>query len=174
MRPQEIIGLAAERAQVDTAVVAEAEWPKSIVMRLVDAIDELAYGVAMPSTWLPKPSRKELRGLIRETVLMVAERGRAVIVAHAASIALGPRPGILRVLVTAPRDVRVDRLRASGLVGVEDAAATVDESDRNRLQYLDLFYGVREETPLHYDVVLNTERLDADRAAAMIVAAARA
>ena len=169
----EIIRLAAERARVDPSTVAEAEWPKPLLMRLADAIDDLPSAVTAPSQWLSKPSQKALRSLIRETVASVAERGNAVIVAHAASIALGPRRDLLRVLVSAPPDIRAERLRASGLFLAADAAAEIEQSDRNRLQYMESFYGVREETPLHYDLVINTEQLSVDQAVGAIAAAAR-
>jgi cytidylate kinase len=169
----EIIRMAAENARVDTTVVAEAEWPKSLLMRLADAIDAVGYGLTAPTTWMSTPSQKELRELIRTMVATVAERGRAVIVAHAASVALGSRPGVLRVLVTAPPAIRVERLRASGLVPDADVEATIEDSDEQRQHYLKLFYGIEAETPLHYDLVINTERLTVDQAVEMIVAAAR-
>jgi len=92
---EEIIRLAAEGAGIDATAVAEAEIPKSLVTRLVDAIDSLGGVVTQPSAWLARPGQKALRALIRDAVAMVGDRGHAVVVAHAASIALGPRPGVL-------------------------------------------------------------------------------
>jgi cytidylate kinase len=167
----EVIRLAAERAGIDAAVIAEAETPKSLVMRLIDAIDALGNTVTQPGAWLTRPSQKALRALIRDTVHLVADRGRVVIVAHAASMALGPRPGVLRVLVTGTPESRVERLVQSGLLKEQDAAATIQESDRSREQYLETFYGVREETPTHYDLVINTDRLGIDQAVNVVIAA---
>jgi len=168
---EEIIRLAAEGAGIDATAVAEAETPKSLVTRLVDAIDSLGGVVSQPSAWLARPGQKALRTLIRDAVAMVGDRGHAVVVAHAASIALGPRPGVLRVLATASPERRVERLYRSGLPNEQDAAAAVAESDRNRAQYLEQFYGVREESPTLYDIVINTDRLSVDQAVAVIVAA---
>ena len=168
---EEIIRLAAEGAGIDATAVAEAEIPKSLVTRLVDAIDSLGGVVTQPSAWLARPGQKALRALIRDAVAMVGDRGHAVVVAHAASIALGPRPGVLRVLATASPERRVERLYRSGLLNEQDAAAAVAESDRNRAQYLEQFYGVREESPTLYDIVINTDRLSVDQAVAVIVAA---
>jgi cytidylate kinase len=167
----EVIRLAAERAGIDAAVIAEVETPKSLVMRLIDAIDALGNTVTQPGAWLTRPSQKALRALIRDTVHLVADRGRVVIVAHAASMALGPRPGVLRVLVTGTPESRVERLVQSGLLKEQDAAATIQESDRSREQYLETFYGVREETPTHYDLVINTDRLGIDQAVNVVIAA---
>jgi cytidylate kinase len=169
----EVIRLAAERAGIDPTVVAEAEVPKSLVMRLVDAIDALGATAAQPGAWLARPSQKALRVLIRDTIMTVADRGRAVIVAHAASMALGPRPGVLRVLVTGSSETRIERLVRSGLLNERDAVTAIDDSDRNRRQYLAMFYGVQDESPAHYDLVINTDRVGIDQAVALLVAAIR-
>ena len=154
-------------------MVAEAEVPKSLVTKLVDAIDSLGTTVAQPLAWLARPSQKTLRGLIRDTILTVADRGRVVIVAHAASMALGPRPGVLRVLVTGSPETRVERLVLAGLLTEKDAATAIDESDRNRRQYLEMFYGVQDEGPAYYDLVINTDRLSIDQAVALLLAVIR-
>jgi cytidylate kinase len=87
-------------------------------------------------------------------------------VAHAASIALAGREGILRVLVTASADTRELRL-ADGLVD-EETEGAVRESDAARADYLERFYGVEPELPTHYDLVVNTDVLTVERAAAAI------
>lgn len=96
-----------------------------------------------------------------------------MIVAHAASMALGPRPGVLRVLVTGSPETRIERLVRSGLLNERDAVTAIDESDRNRRQYLAMFYGVQDESPAHYDLVINTDRVGIDQAVALLVAAIR-
>jgi len=165
----EIIDLAAEQAGIDPALVVEAEDPKPLVTRLLDAIDSLGTPRARTAGWFARPSRASLRTLIRDTVVRVAERGPAVIVAHAASMALGPRPGVLRVLVTGSPDARTERLHAVGL-SAKDAQVSIEESDHSRQQYLQHFYGVSEERPTHYDLVINTDRLDLERGVAAILA----
>jgi cytidylate kinase len=118
---------------------------------------------------MPAPAEEDVRALIRHAIEEIAARGRVVIVAHAASHALGRRPDILRVLVTASPETRVERL---ALLETADAAKAIRDSDRERDQYLRRFYGVRDESPLHYDLVVNTDTLAAELAAAVIVAAA--
>ena len=49
--------------------------------------------------------------------------------------------------------------------------ATIEESDRSRQQYLRSFYGVSEEGPMHYDLVINTDRLGVEGGVATILAA---
>jgi len=165
---EEIIELAAEHANVASTVVAEVEAPKSIVRRVVEALDAIGSGTP-PRSWSLRPSRKAVRTLIRGAIQEVADRGEAVIVAHAASMALGPRPGVLRVLVTGSPAVRAERLHHTGLPP-KDAEASIAESDRGRQKYLEDFYGVADEHPTYYDLVINTDRLDVERAVAVVLA----
>src|SRR5262249_57384795 len=104
----------------------------------------------------------DIRALIRETVEQMAAKGNVVIVAHAASYAVEPGPAALRVLVTASPETRARRL------GGSDAARTVKESDAARRDYLRRFYDVREESPTHYDLVVNTDVLSIEQAARLV------
>jgi hypothetical protein len=182
----EVIPLAAETAGLEPAVLEEAEHQPGLLARLMDAL------VAPPRTprgFLGRrgpdgyyaenepppmtPPREELRRLIRSAILEIARRGRVVIVAHAASVALAEHPGVLRVLVTASVDVRVNRLWVPNkLVSEEEYAKAVAESDRARQRYLARFYDVHEEEPTLYDLVVNTDRLDMEQAVAAIASAA--
>jgi cytidylate kinase len=93
-----------------------------------------------------------------------------VIVAHAASHVLGGRPDVLRILVTASPRVRAKRL--AGLTGVDDGEAAVREAEKARADYLRRFHEVKQELPTHYDLVVNTDMLSVDAAAAVIAGAA--
>jgi cytidylate kinase len=96
-----------------------------------------------------------------------------VIVAHAASLALGGTEGVLRVLVTASPETRAQRLAAAQGISAEDAATAVAASDRERRDYLHRFYRVKEELPTHYDVVINTDVLSPQQAVDVVLAAAQ-
>ena len=67
--------------------------------------------------------------------------------------------------------------RAAGIfaesegVDAKRAVKELSESDKGRAVYLQRFYDVKNEQPTDYDLVLNTEKLGTDVAAALIVAA---
>ncbi len=122
----EIIERAAEKAELDPARVAQTEQRQSLIRRLIASMVPAAvtaklgarYYAAYPVVALTLGQSREerLRGLIREVIEEVAAEGRAVIVAHAASMALAGRDGVLRVLITASPEERAERLVwASGL-----------------------------------------------------------
>ena len=153
---EEIVARAAEKAGVEAADVADAERRRSFLERLREELPDLGA---------PPPAEHH-RELIREAIHETADAGNVVIVAHAASIALAGREGILRVLVTASADTRELRL-ADGLVD-EETEGAVRDSDAARADYLERFYGVEPELPTHYDIVVNTDVLTVEQAAAAI------
>jgi cytidylate kinase len=116
-----------------------------------------------------QPASDELRGLIRSVIEETAGKGSAVIVAHAASLALAEREDVLRVFVTASPSTRAERLASTLGVDVKQAGRAIKRSDAERADYIKRFYGIGAELPTHYDLVINTDRLAPDDAAGLIV-----
>jgi cytidylate kinase len=73
--------------------------------------------------------------------------------------------------VTASPVTRSQRLAKALGLDNEAAMRKVDESDAARADYLRRFYKVRHELPIQYDLVINTDKLRTDEAAALIHAA---
>ncbi len=174
---EEIVTRAAVEAGVDEEVVADVERRKSRLVRLVEGLGTagLSAGYAVPATEVVgrgEPASDELRGMIRSVIEDTAASGSAVIVSHAASLALAERDDVLRVLITAPARTREQRLAAILGVDESEAARALKRSDAGREDYIKRFYGVAAELPTHYDLVINTEKLTPERAAELIVSAA--
>jgi hypothetical protein len=169
---EEIIVKAAEAAGVDPARVAEAETTPALITRILESLGRNpgAYeGFAAPPVLEEAPSAYEV--LIERVVKQTAEQGDVVIVGHAASIPLAGMPSLLRVLVTAPPDIRARTLAQAEGMDEGKAKKAVRDSDSQRRQYLKRFYGVEEEHPSHYDLVVSTETFSAEEAARIIVSA---
>jgi hypothetical protein len=174
---EDIVARAAVEAGVDEEVVADVEQRKSVLVRVIEGLGAAgmgASGVVAPAS-IPghgQPASDELRGLIQSVIEDTATAGSAVIVAHAASLALAQREDVLRVLVTASPQTRERRLAATLGVDEKEAARTVKRSDASRADYIKRFYSISAELPTHYDVVINTDKLTAEHAARLIVQAA--
>lgn len=173
---EEVIARAAERGGIGADQVADTEQPKSRIRRVIDLLTDAATVTGVPGVE-PASLRAEredrYRALIRGVIEEIAGEGNAVIVAHAASMALAGTEGILRVLVTASPEERVKRLvEAEGGTNV-DAARLVKESDAARAEYFRSFYEIDQELPAHYDLVVNTDMLTAEQAAEIVVFASR-
>ena len=170
-----IITRAAQSRGIDPALVANAERRKSFFDQLMEDIGRGSELLGYLSDEQPAPTENEqLRTLIRDAIGEAAQAGNVVIVAHAASFALGMREDVLRVLITGSPFVRACRwLATSGGRSPEDAAETIRESDEARAEYLKRFYDIENESPEHYDLTVSTDVLTAAQAADLIVTAAR-
>ncbi|MGE0028215.1 MAG: AAA family ATPase [Thermoleophilia bacterium] len=162
---EEVIAEAAEWADLDPSIVADAERRKPLVERMLGGPAEDGA-----------PPEAEVRALIIEVLRAFAERGSVVIVSHAASFALADRADldVLRVLVTASPATRARRVAAGGETSARDAERQIRKEDDARADYLQRFYGVAQELNTHYDVVLNTDVLTLDEAVGLIEGVAAA
>ena len=172
-----IVATAAAKGGVDAADVADEERRKSLAARMLNAIaqgggEAWAMGGSVPARSSDELGGDEIRALIRETIEQTAARGNAVIVAHAASYAVPRGPAALRVLVTASPDTRAARVADEGGFDQAGAVRAVKDSDAGRSDYLKRFYDVGEESPTHYDLVLNTDTFSSAEAAELISRAA--
>ncbi len=184
---EEVVTNAAEKAHVDPRVVAATEHKQPLLKRLIAGIgvaqglaDPLGFptGVPLPTMYydpalnLPGLIPDDHRALIRAAIHEIAAEGRAVIVAHAASMALSGDGDVLRILVTASPESRARRLtEADERFTASTAAAAVKDSDRERRDYFRRFYDLKEELPTHYDLVVNTDVLSLQQCINIICAA---
>jgi cytidylate kinase len=175
---EEIVRRAAHEADVDISHVAEVEKRRSMAVRILDSLgSNTSLATFAMAGYVPgheAPVESDLRGLIRTTIEELAERGDAVIVAHAASMALGDREDVLKVMLTASRSARQRTIAEQRDLDDKAAAKQVDKGDANRADYLKRFYGITHESPADYDLVLNTDRLGPDGAVRLVVQAAGA
>ena len=174
---EEIVARAAARGGISPADVADEERRKSLTARILGSIIDggsgaLALGVSLPVLTGEESGSSEIQALIREAIEQTAARGNVVITAHAASHALEPSPSILRVLVTASPATRARRISEDAGVDIANAQRTVKASDAARRDYLKRFYDVAEELPTQYDLVVNTDLISPEEAAALVADAA--
>jgi Cytidylate kinase-like family len=164
---EQIVAQAAREAGVTAEVVSNVEKRTSLLHRLLDGLGEVGPAGAAGLTGyaaIPEdtgPNRDALRGLIRSVLEESAGRGNAVIVAHAASLALGDR------------ETRARRLAEARDIDEAEAKKVVARGDANRADYLKRFYGASAELTTHYDIVINTDRVTPEDAASLILSAAR-
>lgn len=172
---EDVIARAAIRGGVEPELIADTEERKSRLRKVVEFM-----GHAAPASGIVSPEQQSIRDadersyrvLIRAVIEEVAEEGNAVIVAHAASMALAGRDGVLRVLVTGTPERRIGRLAASDGLDDAQAAKLVRQGDLARADYVKKFYGIDRELPSHYDLVVNTDVIGEEAAAEVVVHAA--
>jgi cytidylate kinase len=173
---EEVIQVAAERHGVDPDLVADVERRKTVLDRILNDIATVPMMDSGGMVMLPPEAfmtRDDLRALIVEAIQETAERAQVVIVAHAAGIPLAGRVDVLRVLITASFEARVQRVAEARRSNKHDAVEFLRDSDASRADYFLRFYRIERELPTHYDLVINTDVLKVEEAADIVIAAAR-
>ena len=129
--------------------------------------------VSTPSA-VEEPDAVKLAHMTRELIEDLGRQDRIVMVGRAAAAVLAQASDALHVRLVASREYRIGL--AMHELGLEEAAAAaaVDERDFNRAQYHKENYGRDWNDPVHYHVVMNTEWVGTDGAAALVVSRARA
>ncbi len=169
---EEIVVQAAERAGVSPETIEKVERTPPLIQRILQYMGSMPVE---PSSYLPAPAHLSpaYEALIEQVIRETAAQGNVVIVAHGASIPLAGAAGLLRVLVTGSQEARAARLAAAAGLGKGRAKKAIQDSDRERREYLQRFYNIRVELPTHYDIVLNTDVLSLSTATELITTAAK-
>lgn len=114
----------------------------------------------------------EEESLVKTTERVIEEaaaEGRVVLVGRGAQAVLATRPNALHVYIVASkafrRTVAIERLG----VPAADADKVMQETDRQRDDYVKSHYGRDRQDLTQYDMILNAERLGFDGAASAIV-----
>ena len=174
---EEILTVAAERRNLSPAAVADEEQRKSLLAQFFQDIKRGGVGEVInyiPGQRALPTSSDDVRVLIRDAIRQTVDSGKVVIVAHAASYAVGQRKDVLRVLITGSPFARAARwVAGSKGKGPREAAETIQASDEARANYVKRFYDVDHEQPDHYDLTLSTDKLTAGLITQLIVEAAR-
>lgn len=131
------------------------------------AIDELRLLGINPTSKACKAYCQAMQQVVDD----LATAGNVVIVGRAGQVTLRGHPGVLHVRVIAPVAVRAERVASRRGIPMAAAQAQVEASDRYRCNYLKRFYHVRWDDPDLYDLIINTERVTSEVAAALIAQA---
>ncbi len=102
----------------------------------------------------------------------LARCGRAVLLGRGATAILTPRQA-LRVLVVAPREVRIERIAREQHLELGAATERLDQEEAARTGFIRHHFGVRQDDPALYELVVNTGTLSLDLATELVVVALR-
>ena len=170
----EFVDQVARRAHLPAAEVAQLEE------RAPGLLERLARTLAAASpemfiTTSAPPVDADEATIVKMTERVIAEaaaEGRVVLVGRGAQAMLAQRDNALHAYVIASKPWR--RKLAVERLGVDAANVdkVVDETDKQRDNYVTSHYGRDRQDLTTYDLVLNAERLGFEGAAALVVAEA--
>jgi cytidylate kinase len=167
--------------QVGQAVAAKLNY--RLVWR--DLINQAAIRSGAPEVALAMIDELNLLGLtpsadqfnayiqvVSQVIHELAAVGGNVIVGRAGQVVLRDEPRVLHVRVSAPLEIRIQRIADYRGIPLEAARAQIETSDRTRKNYLRRAYQANWEDSSLYDLILNTGRMTLTTAAEIISHAA--
>jgi cytidylate kinase len=175
----EFVDQVARLAGLPPAEVAQLEErAPGLLERLARTLSVASPEMFITTAGAPPPPAVEAdeATIVKMTERVIAEaaaEGRVVLVGRGAQAVLARRPNALHVYVIASRPWR--RKLAVERLGVDptNVDRVLDDTDRQRDQYVKTHYGRDRQDLTAYDLVLNAERLGFEGAAALVVAEAR-
>ncbi len=119
-------------------------------------------------------SREAAIRFLNSTINALARHGDIVILGRGSFAVLQGYVDVLNVRVQAAADIRARRvMEAQSLASFEEAAAFVRREDKIRMRFVTTNYGVRWDAADLFDMVIDTGKVDPDRAAGWLLEVAR-
>ena len=156
-------------------VAALEERTPGLLERLARALAVASPEMFVTTAGVPRAEDEEgaITRITERIIADAAADGRVVLVGRGAQAILAQRPEALHLYVVASRPWRA-RLVVQRLgVDPSEADRQLDETDRQRDRYVKEHYGRIREDPTNYDLVINSERLTIEGAAALVMAEVR-
>jgi cytidylate kinase len=179
----EVTSQAAEMAGVSPDVVAASERVPGFLERMMRRLSAAPALSSEEALLEPAPNvvglavqsltSDDYRQFIERVVVELADKGDAVIVGHAGQAVLAERHNVLKVLVLGSIEKRAERLAVEQRIAVNEALATIKQSDKERTELFRRAYHIDWLDASTYDVCVNTDRITPEVAVESVVAAAR-
>src|SRR5436853_4537206 len=154
-------------------VQAREERVPSLVERLTAAMAMGSQEWVSPMAAAKRPTDEQLIEVTRRVIEEAIERGPLVVVGRGTQEMLAEREDTLHVFCYASRKALIARTMRREGIGPEEAARLVDDTNRQRDQWVRLHWERDRRAHENYDLSVNTERLGIDGAADLIVIAAK-
>jgi hypothetical protein len=174
----QVIQKAAQEAGVSPETVSEAEHTPSLMTRILEALARnpsmpvAAWADPLPLATSPLFTSTDYRKFVEDVIRDIADQGDCVIVGHASGVILNDRLDTLRAFICGSHEHRRRRIMAGMGVDEETADKTIRRTDHERLDYFHRFYDAGFTEPWSYDLCLNTDHLNPDQAAELVIRAA--
>jgi len=172
---REVIAEVATRLhRKEEEVIAKEMPPSTFLGRVAEALGHnYALGDAFAGAYLPvweiplNDSRyfQALESVIRE----LARSQSLVIQGRGSQFILKEHPGAIHVLIVAPIEIRVKRVMQDLKTGREAARLEIARFDNGIHEFIKRYFKAEMGDPVYYDLVINTERLDFQAAASIVI-----
>jgi CMP/dCMP kinase len=168
-----VVDAVAARMGLTVAEVRDREERvPSLVERLTSAMAMGSQEWASPIAEAKRPTDEQLIEVTHHIVEEAIARGPLVVVGRGTQEMLAEREDTLHVFCYAPRKALIARTIKREGVSAEEATRLVDNTNKDRDQWVRLHWERDRRAHENYDLSVNTERLGIEGAADLIVSAA--
>jgi cytidylate kinase len=157
---------------VDDAEAHEADPSESFLDRFLRGFIGTDVGVPAP---VPPESftSEDFRRATEDVLVRQARTGEGVILGRAAVVVLRDDPGVLRVRLDGPPELRIQQAMQIGGVDEETARETLRRLDRTHAEYARQFYDVDIRDCSLYHLVLDSTTIGLEACTELIAGAAK-
>lgn len=113
--------------------------------------------------------RKKFFRYIQRVIIDFAQKNNVVILGRGGQIILQGVPGVLKVRIIAPLDVRIRRIKEQDGVDEMQAVRRLKRNDQDSGGFIRSFFNVNWEDSSLYDLVINTQKLSVDTGMKLIL-----
>ena len=145
----------------------------SLVERLTSAMAMGSQEWAGPIAAAKRPTDEQLIEVTRHIIEEAIAAGPVVVVGRGAQAILAERQDALHVFCYAPRKALIARTMLREGVSAEDATRLVENTNKERDQWVRLHWERDRSAHENYDLSVNTDRMGIQGSAELIVAAAK-
>ena len=169
-----VVDAVAARMGLSVAEVRDREERvPSLVERLTSAMAMGSQEWAGPIAAAKRPTAEQLIEVTRHVIEEAIASGPVVVVGRGAQAILAERQDALHVFCYAPRKALIARTMRREGVSAEDATRLVENTNKERDQWVRLHWERDRSAHENYDLSVNTDRMGIQGSAELIVAAAK-
>jgi cytidylate kinase len=128
-------------------------------------------GAYAPPVSMDMVNLQDAARAVGEIIKGIAAAGNVMIIGQGGQALLRHQPGVCHVLFVAPLDMRIANVAKWQNLSSREARRRVRGTDESRSEYLARYHDIRWLDPLLYHLVINTGRVSADDAAALVIRA---
>lgn len=141
--------------------MAEA-LPEAHKSLLTDTIEEL-FGLHPPTYTMVQQTS--------ETIWRIAQLGNAIVIGRGANVITAKLENVFHLRLVGSLEERIRRIREMYKMSETEARDLINKEDAGRRKYLKEHFDKNIDDPLLYHLVINTDRLSCDEAAALVASA---
>ena len=148
------------------------DWLTSLLRKMAPmpkAENVVEWDESFVKEYQPNITSDEIFEAEKQILQGIAEQGSCVFAGRSAFHVLKDFPNKVDILITAPREKRIQRVMAKQNLSEKEAAEAIDRVDQGRERYIKRYAGVSRYDTHNYDLVINMDNLPDENAAVELI-----